>query len=732
MTAHDAEINIGVNLDADQFKSSFENTILQTSQDTQTHIRGILDDMKGPAPRDWGTLPYAAMHTSVGNVVASQAFVSSVSEDLKRQGIAPGTLGYQSALISATMRSTTPDAMDRYHRMLAEGMYQQADVMYPSTALSRIIDSNYALMEQDWSKDFTVNMRDELQQLTVADLRSKASAQKIKGRSKMNKADLVDALIQNSDTPELYIDFAGMREYAVKHGMGEWVDPEKEHTADNFKLINAELEKIDEGSDKSKKNFIDWNDTLKNTLGTLTAIGSVATKLGATAFGAAVAFDRKAEKGTEQAATTLDRRRAYVGMTALDELSAQVAGQSIGLGRDTITNEVIKLSSSREKYRLLGEGLNALFPSLTGIFDNIMSNENPLDVYKGILQEVYGQLQNADDTKRAQTLMLLENQGLGSAAQIIGALLSNPKLAAELDNDPTALFNLRNNKYYGAYERAESMLPDLRAVNESIKTSYAQMYTTWMTEFGQPFRDWWDETLQNTVVPWFEHLIRRIKHKETAQDLAESAFTDIAWTVLDNMDARKKAIANNDAPYYGYSPQTGSLGVKSWTTWISGDVTQRGKAARAVWDEYGRIAKTTDREIEAIDPADKAWQEGVKDVRKRVQYMRKRIEDTGLVDFLNNATDEYIDQQLLRAMQMGAYGGKDWQQNFDAYIERVLARGNYGDMDEKIYAVLEKIATNTEVAKAFAGMEDPWIFIANVVGSDKAAEMRQSLTAVNR
>ena len=739
MAVHDAEINIGVNLDADQFKSSFEKTLLQTSQDTQTHLKGIFDDMKGSAARNWQTLPFVAMHDpDEGHSAASQAFVASMAEDLRRQGIKSGSLGYQSALLSAAMRSSTPDAMDRYHRMLAEGMYYQADEMYPTTALSRAVESNYALMEQDWAKDFVTTKSSrglsaaKLGKMSLADLKAMARAQHLRGFSSLNKADLINALVQHSKNTTQIIDFEGMREFAVKHGLGRWVDPEGEHTASNFELINNELEKIDNNAEKTKKNFNDWGDALKGALGTLTALGSVASRLGVAAVGAAIAFDKKAEKGTVDAATTLDRRRAYVGMTALDELSAQVAGQSIGLGKNAVTNEIIALSSNRERYKLLGEGLNALFPSLTGIFDNIMSGDNPLDVYKGILQEVYGQLVNADDTKRAQTLMLLDSQGLGSAAQIIGAFLANPALAAELDNDPTALFNLHSNKYYGAYGKAEAVLPDLTALNASIKTSYSQIYTDWTLEFGKPFKEWWDKTLQDTVIPWFEQIIRRIKHKETAQDLAEQAMVDVSWAVMNNIGARNAAIANQDVRYTNYAAQTGGLGVKNWTQWVGGNVTQRGKGARAVWDLYGRIAKTSDEEIAAIDPANKQWQSDTIDVRDRVAYMRKRLQDTNLSGFLTNAKDEYIDTQLLRAMQMGAYGGADWQQNFDAYIERVLARGNAGDMDEKIYTVLEKIATNIDVANAFAAMEDPWIFIANVVGSDKAAEMRQSLTTANR
>lgn len=498
MAKDDVMIDIGVQLDETQFKSSFDNFLQTLKQETATALEDALANVGGSAARNWGSIPYQTMHDATqGAAVASRAFVPGFAKDLQSLGIQTTSAVYEAALLSAAYRSSVPDPFHRFNLLHSYGQ----DAPTPSSAIEHVLNTDYTMLSQSWSRRF-VN---------------------------------VDA--NNNLVP----DFEGMREYAVKEGLGKWISPWKGQSADNFELINNELENITENADKSDKVFRDWNDSLKGALGVLTAIGSLAIG----AAGAAAAFNAKAEKGTTQAATTLDRRRAFVGMTALDELSAQVAGQSVGLGKNALTDEIINLSSSREKYKLLGEGLNALYPSLTGIFDNLMNSDNPLEAYKGILRELYSNMLGADDTKRAQTLMLLESQGLGGAAQIIGSFLSNPQLAKDMGNDPTALFSLLNNKYYGAYGRAEALLPDLTQLNASIKSSYAQMYTDWTEAFGEPFKKWWDKTLQNKVVPWFEKILGYINPASE-----NNLLDDVSDTVFQTkVAALNSKVASLNSPY---------------------------------------------------------------------------------------------------------------------------------------------------------------------------------------
>ncbi len=734
MAVHDAEINIGVNLDADQFQSSFKKTILQTSQDTQTHLQGILDDLKGSAARDWQTLPFTAMHDlHTGHVVASQAFVSSMSEDLKRQGINPGTLGYQSALLSAAMRSSTPNPMDRYHRMLAEGMYYQADEMHPSTALSRAVDTNYALMEQDWSKDFMVNMRDRLQQLTVTDLRAQAKAQNIKGRSRMHKADLIKALIQNSDTPEMFVDFAGMREFAVEHGLGRWVDPEGEHTASNFELINNELEKIGKSSDASKKNFEGWGEALKGALGTLTLIGGAVAKVVGATVGTVVAVNKMSEKETVAGAKHLDARRALIGMSALDQLKTKVAGRSVSLGEDAIYSEILGMAENIQQYKLLGQG-DALPPALLGVFDNLMNSDKPFEAYKSAADEIYNNLKGQTPEEQQRTLMLMDKAGLGSMSMLVGQFLSNSKFA-QAYGAPSSLFDLRQNPYYGSFETAEGIVPDLVELNESIKASYTQLATDWQESFGIPFKEWWDSLLKDTLVPWADKLekllgrsVRTALGKATDADEAKTnikAIRDV-FASFGGDSSRMKAIEAGSGNIANTQAGTGEFKYTKGSTWGDflkgggytwraniftdsiGDTvqawvpsrkdnldftTEDGKVTNAYWNGIVKAATYySDEQIAGLKYSTD------RETMSRLKKMYARLEETGLSGFLENTKYEDMDKYLIRGITMGLYDSDDWEANFEAMINSALRTSLDSPVDDEIVKILREIAGNTAVA----------------------------------
>lgn len=679
---NDAEIKIGVNVDADKFLSEYEVLLNKVGAKTKEYMSSTLEKVSGAATKDWGEFPFAKMHDkTAGAQITEKAFLGSLAKDLETQGIKPKTLGFQSALLNASNIVSTPDPWQRFHQMLASGLTQQADITHPDTMLGKTISSDYELMKQPWARDFVKKSK--------------------KGQ---------------------YVDFEGMRNYAVDAGLGKWIDEDKEHTSDNFELINKELEDIEENSDKADSIFKNWGEDLKGALGTLTAIGSTLAKLGLAALGTAVAVTEKSEKGVYEAAGTLDRRRAYVGMSALDELAAQVASQSVGLGKDAITNEIINMSSNREKYQLLGEGLNALYPSLTGIFDNIMSSENPMDTYKSILKEVYDNMRGADQDTRAQTLMLLESQGLGSAAQIIGAMLSNEGLAAQLGHDPTALFSLKSNAYYGSYEKAESMLPDLVKLNESLQASYTQLYTDFTEYFGKPFKEWWDAVLKEKVIPWFEKFIEFTGvGKSDAWKTVDETYAEIALLVgiqgqkNGGLTLRNKAIKDaedSELAYSGYLiPRQLYLGNADWNAKLAGDMFQKsGGKAKSVWKDYLAIAAESTVGMTGT----------AKDTQARIDYMTKRIKETGLDTFLENSANERVDKYLLEALQTGAIGDEGWQKTFDDYINKVLGIGAEGDIYNKILAVLEDIAGNTATREELFKKDDLWLIIENVYGAETA------------
>lgn len=548
MADNDAEIDIGINLDESSFISNYKKFLTELSGQTRLALTEALDNVKGAAAKNWGTLPYQSFHDSEsGARVAAKAFVPGFASELSSLGINKGTQAYEAALMSAAYKSSVPDAQHRYNLLQSYGQSAPA----PSSAIERVLSADYSLMAMPWSRAFikeTANKgydATELSKKYVRELEPMAESMGIHVKSTWNKSDLVNAIVTESNKSTMDVDFAGMRDYAVEQGIGRWLDPDKEHTADNFELISDELEKIDENSDKTEKTFTGWNDTLKSVLGTLTAIGSLT--------GVAKTFEiayKASEGGTIRAATSVPRTRAFVGMGALDVLATQVAGQSVGLGKDNIYNEIVDLSNRREEYKLLGQGLDALFPSLSGIFDNIMSGDNPYDTYKGILSELYNALQGADDDTRAQALMLLEKQGLGSASYIIGSFLSNPALAAEMGNDPTRLFSLKENPYRSSYGRAETILPDIVQLNESIAASYNQMYEDWEEAFGLPFKKWWDRTLVNTVVPWFESILKYVSPEEKKKRKEDR---DFEWNTMIKVNPITLRYMNEHTRFYTYA-----------------------------------------------------------------------------------------------------------------------------------------------------------------------------------
>ena len=731
MADNDIELSVGIKLDDAQFTNEYQSKLSELSKATQTQIQGAMDELSGPASKQWGTLPFAGMHDpKSGNVIATQAFLSSLSRDLQGAGYS-GT-SYESALINATYRSSMADPMQRYHRMLAMGLTQQADLTHPDTALGKIIETDYALMSQPWSRDF----------IKTTDYRGQKRS---------------------------YIDFAGMREYAVEAGLGRWIDEgenagkntadnselindelEKidegenagKNTADNFELINDELEKIDEKSIASKKTFSDWNDTLKGVLGTLTAIGGLAGVV-ATLAAVVKAFEganKASEAGTVAAGTTLDKRRAFIGMSALDELKTKVASKSVGLGEDAVKNEIYTMSENIEQYKLMGQG-DALPPALLGIFNNLMTAEDPYDIYTKSADEIYKQLKGADDATRRRWLMLMNKAGLGSMSSLVGQFLSNPEYAQKYKT-PSALFDLKRNPFYGVYPEAETMLPQISQLNESLKASYSQLYKDWEKAFGLPFKTWWDNTLKDKIVPWFERLIslfERLKSmlgldKTPEQKEAGKAITGLRMILLgsDRDKAIAKAINKNNAlaDVPGYKAQNGPIAYHSyWGSWFGGKVEQTGRAANAIWNLYGRVADYSDKDIEAIENPTQRM--ATKDVVERVRKMRGKLDDVGLADFLKNTKGEDIDKYLLRAMQVGVYSNSpDWEANFDSYIDSILKLGLRGNTDDEIIKLLERIATNTEVSEEVTKNDKFWEIITLQYGSAVAEDWRSKL--VNR
>jgi hypothetical protein len=361
-----------------------------------------------------------------------------------------------------------------------------------------------------------------------------------------------------------------------------------------------------------------------------------------------------------------------------------------------------------------------------------MNSDNPYKTYKESADELYNNLKGMSTTDRATVLMLMNKMGLGSMSGLIGQFLSNEDFAQKYKT-PSALFSTKNNPYSTAYAGAELILPDLTKLNESIRASYTEMANDWEKYFGIPFKSWWEETLQNTIVPWTTKLMRRIRHQETNEDIAEQA---VAGAIVDygfNSRSDRLSAVANQAGYVsralgdyksfaaGRTAHRGAIGGSDITSAIPlKELTAEGRVANAYWNDILRYSKISEKDLGDYP------KETVETIT-RLKYMVQKLKDTDLSAFLENSKKEDIDTALLRAVQMGVYDTGDWQGNFDRVINAALKAGEASQADERIIKLLTDIAANTEVAELMSQNPEFKAFVYNTFSSGTADDMLKIL-----
>lgn len=668
MAVNDIELSVGVKFDEAEFLNAYDSALNKATSNTKTAVEATVLDLKGPAARDWNTLPYETMHDpSSGNRTASKAFIASLAHDLNLAGISSKSKGFSAAMTSAAYVSSIPDATERFRRLRAEGFYNEAALTAPGSALASAIESDYALMQQGWSRNFI--------------------------KSRKNK----------SGVKEAYVDFKGMREYAVNEGIGRWIDEDMPHTADNFELINDELEKIEDKSDKTKKLFLGWNDDLKGVLGTLTAIGGIA-------IGAGIKVAINAEKGTINTGSSLSKQRAFIGMSALDEMRTKVASKSVGLGEDAIRDEIYSMSGNIEQYKLMGQG-DALPSALLGIFNNLISAEDPYDVYLKSADQIYNELKGMDKGQRRQWRMLMQKAGLGSMSDLVGQFISNPEYAQKYGT-PSALFSLENNPFYGVYGTAETMLPDIAKLKTSLQTSYNALYTTWEETFGLKFTAWWDDVMKEKVVPWFQKILGYLSNDEQGgfkDDVSDAAFQSQVKLLRSQIDIANAAYNINSADAWTRSAEniiaatgTGALvlpsGVEADTAWPwqASDVMRKGVNSSDPTD-FWNFVKVASISGTGVSSPYNTYGEDEQELRDRAYKAKQWAEKQGYAaDFerWGSLTDEQH-QKLYAArsvMQAYMYTG-----NYDETLSKF---GAYSFAESEGFKILARfIAENKDIIR---------------------------------
>lgn len=753
--ADDIELDIGLNFD-DQIVASYDRLIKSLTQKTQAAILETLDNVKGAVSKKWGEFPFASMHSKTGGaLIAEKAFLTSLAVDLQKQGYDKSSNEFKAALLNAQYASAFSDPIQRYRRMQAEGYSSAAALTAPGTALGKTIQQDWEFLRSSWARDFVVSekmnglKREELEKLHIPQLKDLAKEQGLKVKSKTRKDDLIDALIQRSNESDTHIDFGGMRkmynmllekqmlfagkvsvedlEAKVAAGEGKWKLPYGPHREDNFEPIIKGLDTIDSKAGKAKKSFEAWGHALKGALGAITAIGSTALKIGGAIVGAGAVAYRASESMVLNSAASMDKRRGFLGMSLTDVAETQVAGRSVGLGEGTIFSEIEKLSSQREEFLKLGKGLDPLYSSLQGTFGILAGEKDPYKAYKAMADKLYSDLKGKSEDDRKEALMLLDKQGLGGMAHLVGAMLSNEGLAKTYET-PSAFFKTEYNPYReGAYGEAELLTPQIAKLNESLKASYTQMAKDWETAFGVPFKSWWNNTLINTIIPWFEKIAwLRSDEAKNERTIGKAVHASVA----DRNKAIEAYAGEYQSKWAGWYQRprhdlfvTNTLPTDKSGSWVY--APYEGKKSEQIWNFYNKFAESK-VDINDVDDLKR---------RDRVRRMIKTLDsETGLSKLLTNKEFNAADVVLYQAMDLGARS-EEGMKAFNAIVNAMLETGSKHAGTEKILEALNKIAENTGNMTEFLKDSDVQHLFMTYGGKGFAEQMQHSYstpTDINR
>lgn len=731
MADDDIGLDIGIGLDEDQFRTSYNKFLLDLNQDTKRFIQTAMDDMKGAAVKTWGSLPYYSMHQrNKGNVAASEAFIPGYAADLQKLGITPGSDMYNSALMSAAYKSSIPDAMQRRGLLLSQG--RSAPSL--NSLAERVMAVDYELMKQPWSREYALSTAkegfkaEELEKLKRKELYGKVKELGLKGYSKARKEDLIEALVNETGSNSRQLDFDKMRERAVEEGIGKWTDPKKEHTAENFELIDKELDKIDKKSKKSKDNFNDWGHELKGALGTLTAIVGVVSK----GVGLTLLANKVSEKVIEGAVAADDNRRAYLDMSVTDVMGTRVAGNRVGLGETAIMDEIAKLATDRQSYLTLGKG-NPLYTSLAGIFKIWADTKlKPSEAYKQMANELYSNMQGMSRNEREKQLMLLKDAGFEKLASLVGAMLKNDKLAAQFGYMPSNLFTvLENPNREDAYNQAALDQAEIAAYKESIRASYAAMAHEWEEGFGKPFLGWWDKFLQKNG----------IKIAETAADVAnapkniangiavthgykgtiEPLLRNALWSRDKVLNESASEVRNIIETYDDNVKYTGKYAGNFRVFSAPGDA----KAGLGAWDALKKIKETADKK--------EAKGKELTDIEQRAQHVYDTFKEHGWLKIWENRVYDPMDNELQRMASVGLYSGdtKDFDNMVSAISDLTASKvENLNEILDAIKAVGDT-AAKMEILMSNASLKAQLLQLG-IVLPELPASSESATTAIDR
>ena len=247
--------------------------------------------------------------------------------------------------------------------------------------------------------------------------------------------------------------------------------------------------------------------------------------------------------------------------------------------------------------------------------------------------------------------------------------------------------------------------------------------------------------MKDRVVPWLQKFADMFGKEKTtpAEEAAAGAMLEAGMAIIATDKEQTKATEAQSGAIklavnnWEFTKRT--LPFASLNTMASQDYSQSsGKAVRAGWDTIDDILDYKPKDIRKAYEQNKTLtaeqrEASIKDaldIQSRIQYMKNRLKDARLLSFLTNKKTEDMDKLLMLSIQQGLYGGSNWQEQFDSFIEAALSKGSTGT-EEAILEALNKIADNTEAANALLAKKDFWAMVENAVGVEKANEIRSKV-----
>lgn len=648
-----------------------------------------------PATKTWTEFPqYQAHRRGSDTVAGGQAWVTSAlmsgfAKDIKSSyGINKTSPVFQNAMVAAGTKGLMPDKpYERVGMLRAYGLDQAASYAHPDTPIGSILATDYEMLKQPWAQGF---IKDKSEQVPVM-YRDKNDKLRQR-RAKNPVTGKYDPVFETAQS--VTVDFDAMREFAVERGFGRWKDENAKKTADNFELINDELEDVGKNADKSGKIFLNWNDTLKGVLGTLTAISGIPAVV--------AGINKAAEAGVKASASVTPNTLPFYGMNTVDYLRTKNASLALNLGPEAVYSDIGKLAGMRSEFKTFGTGLDPIFSSLTGVFNTITEESDPVTAYKKVAQALTDTLRDINamsegvekENIRAQYKMLIDKMGIGTFGEIAGAL-NKPTFSARFP-DVESLFQVTENPYYGALEQAKIINAEIEKLNASIGASYSELYNMWEERFGLRFKGWWDSFLKNWFVPMLHGDIKNpiASAKETASINMLGLYAETAkdkaidWLNKESSQGRMRDVFIRSKPTSGVKEPAAKGRFDAYQKY---DILSNYSNADTVY-QFMDFYKNIKSKVGSAE-----------DVGGRYSTALNWLDTTGFGKVLTDSTLNEADKAIVAVVQRyltesNAAKGRDYLKAFED-----VAYGESGALNQ----VLQNLANSAEMLKNItdAGVE---------------------------